>query len=269
MPRRARLTDVPGLIALIGSGEFTAAMLDVDRALLAATGRSRPRVAIVPTASWPDGEATFRTWIEQGCAHFGDLGAEVEPVELRDRKDADDPAWEQAIGEADVVYLSGGKPGHLLAALRDTAAGVALGRVHARGGVVAGCSAGAMVLAGHQPRVRGRRFVRLPVGWTVCPRARAGCRRPAALRRLPGAPPRGGRAGGAEGYRRARHRRETAAVGIDGAWQVRGRGRVTVWSGRHRTRYREGEVFRLPGPASAQGRDPGRDEPGPGDDDER
>lgn len=258
---------MPGLIALIGSGEFTAAMLDVDRALLAATGRSRPRVAIVPTASWPDGEATFRTWIAQGCAHFGDLGAEVEPVELRDREDADDPAWEQAIGEADLVYLSGGKPGHLLEALRDTAAGVALGRVHARGGVVAGCSAGAMVLAGHQPRVRGRRFIRLPLGWT------------AALGLVPGvavlphydafpepllaavvlASPKGSDVVGID--------EETAAVGVDGAWQVRGRGRVTVWSGRHRARYRDGEAFRLPGLTGD--RDPGGDEPEPDDDDQR
>jgi cyanophycinase-like exopeptidase len=38
---------------------------------------------------------------------------------------------------------------------------------------------------------------------------------------------------------------ETALVGRDGSWQVQGRGRVTVWRGRHRTRYRRGEVFRL------------------------
>ena len=38
---------------------------------------------------------------------------------------------------------------------------------------------------------------------------------------------------------------ETALVGRDGVWQVQGRGRVTVWRGRHRTRYRDGEVVRL------------------------
>ncbi len=257
-PRRARLTTVPGIIALIGSGEFTAAMLDVDRALLAATGRARPRVAILPTASWPDGEATFRTWIEQGCAHFGDLGAEVEPVELRGREDADDPAWEQAIGEADLVYLSGGKPDHLLEALRDTAAGAALARVHARGGVVAGCSAGAMVLAGHQPRVGGRRFIRFPVGWTaalglvpdvaVLPHYDAFPE--ALLAAVALAAPRGAAVLGID--------EETAAVGIDGTWQVGGRGRVTVWSGRRRVRHRDGETFRLTGPPAD--RDPGGNE---------
>jgi cyanophycinase-like exopeptidase len=38
---------------------------------------------------------------------------------------------------------------------------------------------------------------------------------------------------------------ETAVVGQDGAWQVQGRGRVTVWRGRHRERFRRGDVFRL------------------------
>ncbi len=60
-----------GVIALVGSGEFTPAMAEVDRALLAATGRDRPRVAIMPTASWPDGEAVFKRWTAQGEAHFG------------------------------------------------------------------------------------------------------------------------------------------------------------------------------------------------------
>ena len=59
-------------------------MAEFDRSLLAATGRARPRVAILPTASAPDGEATFRAWAEMGVEHFGSLGAEVEPVLVRD-----------------------------------------------------------------------------------------------------------------------------------------------------------------------------------------
>ena len=38
---------------------------------------------------------------------------------------------------------------------------------------------------------------------------------------------------------------DTAAVGMDGAWQVRGAGRVTLWRGRHRERFRRDEVFRI------------------------
>ncbi len=83
-----------------------------------------------------------------GVAHFGELGAEVEPVLVRDRPAADDPASAQAIGEADLIYLSGGKPAYLLDALSGSAVGRALMDAHQRGAVLAGCSAGAMVLAG-------------------------------------------------------------------------------------------------------------------------
>jgi len=38
---------------------------------------------------------------------------------------------------------------------------------------------------------------------------------------------------------------DTGVVGVDGAWQVRGLRRVTVWRGRHRERYRAGDTFRL------------------------
>jgi cyanophycinase-like exopeptidase len=38
---------------------------------------------------------------------------------------------------------------------------------------------------------------------------------------------------------------ETAAVGRDGSWQVQGNGRVTVWRGRHRERFRSGDAFRI------------------------
>ena len=102
-----------GPVALVGAGEFLPGMRDFDAGLLAATGRSRPRVAILPTASYPDGEDVFSRWAAMGVSHFGELGAEVEPVLVRDREGADDAAAGQAIGEADLIYLSGGKPAYL------------------------------------------------------------------------------------------------------------------------------------------------------------
>lgn len=236
---------MPGPIVLVGSGEFTAAMEAVDRDLLAATGRARPRVAILATASWPDGEEAFLGWIERGRAHFSALGAEVEGVEIRTRQDAFDEACAQAIGEADLVYLSGGKPDHLLDALAATPAGAALRAVHDRGGILAGCSAGAMVLAARQPRLAGRRFFRIPTGWrdalglvegvAVLPHYNAFPEPLAAAVAL--LAPRGTAVLGID--------EETAAIGRDDTWQVRGSGRVTVWRGRARTRHRAGESFRL------------------------
>ena len=139
-------------------------MAEIDAALLAASGRSRPRVAILPTASWPDGEEVFRRWADMGAAHFTALGAEVEPVLVRDRFDADDDAPAQAIGEADLVYLSGGKPGHLTESLLGTRVGDAIVAAHERGAALAGCSAGAMILAGRHFDFRIRRMP-FPLRW--------------------------------------------------------------------------------------------------------
>jgi len=240
------LTSMPGSgpIALVGSGEFLPGMSEIDAALLAATGRRRPRVAILPTASWPDGEDVFRRWASMGVEHFSALGAEVEPVLVRDRFDADDAAHVQAIGEADLVYLSGGKPAYLSAALCSTAVGKALRAAHERGAVIAGCSAGAMVLAGHAFDFRVR-LLPWPLRWgrglgfapsvSVVPHYDAWPEPMSALVALQA--PRGSVVLGID--------EETAVVGRDGAFQVHGASRVTVWRGRHRERFRAGEVFRV------------------------
>ena len=144
----ARLRAMSGPVALLGADEFLPAVAALDAELLAATGRARPRVAILPTASAPDGEDVFRRWAAMGIEHFEALGAEVEAVLVHDRAEADDPASVQAVAEADLVYMSGGDPGHLYRSLAGSALWSAALDVHRRGGVLAGCSAGAMVLCG-------------------------------------------------------------------------------------------------------------------------
>jgi cyanophycinase len=235
---------MPGPVALVGAGEFLPEMLVFDAGLLAATGRSRPRVAILPTASYPDGDEVFTRWATMGVAHFGELGAEVEPVLVRDRAGADDPAAAQAIGEADLIYLSGGKPAYLLDALSGSAVGHALTAAHARGAVLAGCSAGAMVLAGDafdfrigwSPwPLRWRNGLGFAPGASVVPHYDAWPEALCALVALQS--PRSSVVLGID--------EGTAAVGRDGSWQVHGRSRVTVWRGRHRERYRAGDTFRF------------------------
>ena len=235
---------MPGPVALVGAGEFLPTMLEFDAGLLASTGRARPRVAILPTASFPDGEAVFTRWAAMGVSHFGELGAEVEPVLVRDRAGADDPAAAQAIGEADLVYLSGGKPSYLMGVLEDSAVGRALAEAHERGAVLAGCSAGAMVLAGYAFDFR-LRVAPWPLRWrdglgfvpgaSVVPHYDAWPEPLSALIALQA--PRGSAVLGID--------EETALVGRDGAWQVHGRSRVTVWRGRRRDRYRAGDSFRV------------------------
>jgi len=231
-------------VALVGAGEFLPPMAEFDLGLLAATGRPRPRVAILPTASWPDGEKVFSRWAAMGVEHFTALGAEVEQVLVRDRADADDTAHAQAIGEADLVYLSGGQPRYLRETLEATRVGRAVWDASRSGTIVAGCSAGAMILADRQWEFRRRALV-WPLRWprglgvvaglAVIPHYDAWPEPISALMALQA--PRGAIVVGID--------EETAVVGRDGAWQVHGRGRVTIWRGRHRERFRAGDVFRL------------------------
>lgn len=235
---------MPGPVALVGAGEFLPAMSAFDASLLASTGVARPRVAILPTASYPDGEAVFQRWAAMGVAHFGELGAEVEAVFVRDRGEADDPGAAQAIGEADLVYLSGGKPAHLIEALDGSAVGRALVAAHRRGAALVGCSAGAMALARHAFDFR-LRLMPFPLRWgaglgvapglSVVPHYDAWPEPLSALIALQA--PRGSVVLGID--------EQTAVVGHDGGWQVHGAARVTVWRGRRRERFRAGEVFRV------------------------
>jgi cyanophycinase len=233
---------MPGPVALVGAGEFLPAMATLDAELLASTGRARPRVAIVPTASMPDGREVFERWAAMGEAHFTELGAEVEPVLVGDRADAEDPGHAQAIGEADLIYLSGGKPDHLLRALAGSMVWRAARAAHARGAVLAGCSAGAMVLAEHQ--VRFRRPVPIRVRWDEALRVAQGLAILPHYDRIPEPfaaylalqAPRGTMVLGID--------EDTALIGRDGTWQVQGRARVTVWRGRRRERLRAGDTLR-------------------------
>jgi cyanophycinase-like exopeptidase len=232
-----------GLFVLVGSGEFTPAMEAVDREALAATGRRRPRVAILPTATAPDGASAGLRLAEMGRQHFAALGAEVEVVPVFGRADANDPAAAQAIGEADLIYLCSGHPAYLYQALAGTAVEQTLRAGHERGAVIVACGAAAMVLADRQAHlIRGRP---VPRGWAPAlgfvPRTAvipAYDAVPEALV-LPVVlmPPRVGVVLGLD--------RQTALVGRDGTWQVEGARRVTVWRGRRRSRHYDGDTVRL------------------------
>ena len=133
-----------GALILVGSGEFTPAMDELDREVLATLGKPRPRVAIVPTASGL--EDTPASWAELGTAHFSALGAEVVPAMVLRRDDAREGRWIDALADVDWVYFSGGRPQHAINVLAGTPFWDEVVRRHQSGAVLAGASAGAMML---------------------------------------------------------------------------------------------------------------------------
>jgi len=133
-----------GRLILVGSGEFTPAMDDLDREILDGVGKPRARVAIVPTASGL--EDTPESWAELGKTHFAALGADVVPVMVLRRDDARERRWTEALGDVDWIYFSGGRPQHAINVLAGTPFWDEVVRRHRSGAVLAGASAGAMML---------------------------------------------------------------------------------------------------------------------------
>ncbi|HET7010454.1 MAG TPA: Type 1 glutamine amidotransferase-like domain-containing protein [Anaerolineales bacterium] len=132
------------MIALVGAGEFLESMRPIDAELLRRAGGRR--VALLPTASAPDGPGVPQRWAAMGEDHFRALGADPAAVMALDRTGCQAGEHVDLVRQADLVYFSGGKPGYLLHTLRGTPLWEAVLGVLSRGGVLAGCSAGAMIL---------------------------------------------------------------------------------------------------------------------------
>lgn len=139
-----------GVLALVGSGEYLPGMDPVDRLLLDRVG-GVPRVVCLPTAAGTEGPETVARWSRMGVEHFTRLGAQAESVEVIDRRAAADESMAARIRAANFVYLSGGRPEYLYKTLAGTKAWAAILSVLVGGGVVAGCSAGAMIFGEYIP----------------------------------------------------------------------------------------------------------------------
>ncbi|MEI8166280.1 MAG: Type 1 glutamine amidotransferase-like domain-containing protein [Chloroflexales bacterium] len=140
-----------GALALVGSGEYTAAMNETDRWLLA-TLNTPPQVVVIPTASALEAGQPER-WNALGVTHFTALGAQVTPLRLLQRADAEATTTVAALREAQLIYFSGGNPEYLAESLEGTSAWAMIAARQRAGAVVAGCSAGAMMLGSYLLRV--------------------------------------------------------------------------------------------------------------------
>jgi cyanophycinase len=230
-------TSVTGTVALVGAGEYLPEILPVDKKLLELVNGT-PHVAVVPTASAPDGEGVPERWARMGVEHFAELGVTAEPVMLLNRTDAENADIAARLANANFIYFSGGKPRYLLETLKGTISWQAILDVFAARGIIAGCSAGAMVLGGE--------VFDFPQIWRTIP----------ALGLVPGIAviPHFDELPSLMVGTITRGKRKKTVVGIDGAtalvgsghqWMVYGRGSVTVFTKNGKQRYTEGEVVSL------------------------
>jgi cyanophycinase len=230
-------THVNGTVALVGAGEYLEGMLPVDKKLLERVNGT-PRVVVLPTASAPDGEGVPERWARMGVEHFAQLGVSAEPVMLLNRTDAENAEISSQISDSNFIYFSGGKPRFLLETLQGTSSWQAILDIFAAGGIIAGCSAGAMVLGGV--------VFDFPQIWRTIP----------ALGLVPGIAiiPHFDELPSLMVGTITRGKRKATIVGIDGTtalvgsghqWIVQGRGSVTVFTKNGKQRYAENEIVPL------------------------
>jgi cyanophycinase len=130
--------------ALLGSAEFLPWAEEVDRWMLE---RARPGpVLILPTASAPEGDEVFDGWGRMGVEHYARLGVEAEVLPVKRREDAERANLASRLDDAAAVFLSGGNPGSLAAALAGTRFWTSLEANLNRGLAYGGCSAGIAAL---------------------------------------------------------------------------------------------------------------------------
>jgi cyanophycinase len=229
---------MPGQILLEGGAEFGGRMAEPDGRALELAGGLGARVSIIPTAAAPD--HNHERAGGNGVRWFEQLGARnVAALPLIDRASADEPAIVAALRQSRLIYLLGGFTHYLGQTLRGSASWDAITAAYQDGAVVAGSSAGAMVLCQHYYNPESARVVEglglLPNACVLPHHSTFGQRwapRLAAL--LPA----------------------SVLVGIDertgmlddgpaGAWRVYGQGAVTLYRDGQVTTHRSGGQFSL------------------------
>src|SRR5579859_531064 len=153
--RQNNMTMQAGAVALVGSGEYLHAMDTTDTYLIETLGGvDKARVVLLPTASGLEVNGPTY-WNELGLSHFQALGVQdIRPSSIINRTGANDPQQLELLRGANFFYFSGGNPQHTIETMRDTPAWEIITTAHARGAVLAGCSAGAMMMSGHTVNVR-------------------------------------------------------------------------------------------------------------------
>jgi len=134
-----------GYLLLEGGAEFGGRMRDPDLKAIELAGGFDAPIRIIPTAAAPDNN--HQRAGNNGIRWFQSLGAkDVTSLPLISNIKADDKNIAQALRDAKLIYLLGGFTHYLGQTLKDSLAWQAAVEAYQDGAVIAGSSAGAMVM---------------------------------------------------------------------------------------------------------------------------
>jgi len=224
-----------GYLLLEGGAEFGGHMSEPDlRAIELAGGFDAP-ICIIPTAAAPDNN--HKRAGNNGIRWFKSLGTKnVFTADVIDSTSANDLSLAASIRASRLIYLLGGFPGHLGETLANSVCWRAALDAYGKGAVIAGSSAGAMVLCEHYYDPYEKKLLR---GLNLIPNA---C-----------VLPHHNNFGKAWAKQLIQQLPKATLIGIDeqtgmigdgnGGWQVYGAGDVTLYRGAQIHSYTRGETF--------------------------
>lgn len=211
-----------GDVGLVGGEEFRPGCESMDLEIMRASGQNPAKVLIIPTAAAFSGPAKAAG---DGVKHFSSLGGDASRLMVLNKGQADNAAFVQPSRGAGVVYFTGGSPDHLLATLRGSELLKTILEAVEEGAVLAGSSAGAMVMGSLMRRPGSVRWVEalgIVPGVAVLPH-HEGRDQAETSRQLTSQAPAGLTVLGIDA--------RTGCLGRPGSWRVVGSGKVTVYRG--------------------------------------
>jgi cyanophycinase-like exopeptidase len=145
-----------GSLALVGSGEYLPAMAEFEKSLISegVSNGMKPIYIQIPTAAGQESQSRLNYWRQLGKAQADLIGVTQLFIPIYTRADANNFEYAGQIRNASLIYISGGDPHYLADCLINTPVWSAIVANWERGGSLAGCSAGAMVLSDQIPHFR-------------------------------------------------------------------------------------------------------------------
>ena len=139
-----------GAIALVGSGEYSLQMQELETELLhLAISKGKKNTFVqIPTASSHEGQSRRDHWQSLGKDQSDRIGSQCIYLPIHEREDAFNLDFLDLIADAGLIYFSGGDPHRVAEIFSGSPMWEEIIKQWNSGTSLAGCSAGAMAFGG-------------------------------------------------------------------------------------------------------------------------
>jgi cyanophycinase len=139
-----------GAVALVGSGEYSLQMQELETELLhLAISKGKKNTFVqIPTASSHEGQSRREHWQSLGKDQSDRIGSQCIYLPIHEREDAFNLDFLNLIADAGLIYFSGGDPHRVAEIFSGSPLWEEIIKQWNSGTSLAGCSAGAMAFGG-------------------------------------------------------------------------------------------------------------------------